>query len=29
MGFVTPTEAMEEAQKKITRAIEKINQRRY
>jgi len=29
MGFVTPTEAMEEAQKKMTRAIEKFNRRRY
>ncbi len=29
MGFATPTEAMEKAQKKITRAIEKFNQRKY
>ena len=29
LGFATPTEAMEEAQKKITRAIEKFNRRKY
>ena len=29
MGFATPTEAMDEAQKKMTRAIEKFNRRKY